>query len=93
MWLSIDLNARSQGFSLLEIRMVTAPPAASQLTLDRVGIEVRIKVVTAPTATNVAVQVPCSDTAFRPIERLNIAEPETKTQSEDMNISTIRREH
>lgn len=43
--------------SLLETRIKPAPPAASQLTLDRVGIEVRPNAITAPTATYAAVQV------------------------------------
>ena len=80
------------GSSLLEMRMAIAPPAASQLTFDSVGIEVKIKPATAPTATNAAVQVPCSDTAFSPIEKLKMAEPVTKTQSEDMIVSTVQNE-
>lgn len=80
------------GSSLLEIRMAIAPPAASQLTFDSVGIEVKIKPATAPTATNAAVQVPCSDTAFSPIEKLKMAEPVTKTQSEDIIVSTVQNE-
>ena len=43
--------------SLLETRIKAAPPAASQLTFDRVGIEVRPKAITAPTATYAAMQV------------------------------------
>ena len=80
------------GSSLLEIRMAIAPPAASQLTFDSVGIEVKIKPATAPTATNAAVQVPCSDTALSPIEKLKMAEPVTKTQSEDIIVSTVQNE-
>jgi hypothetical protein len=67
--------------------MAIAPPAASQLTFDSVGIEVKIKHATAPTATYTAVQVPCSDTAFSPIEKLRMAEPVTKTQSEHISVS------
>ena len=81
------------GSSLLEMRMEIAPPAASQLTFDSVGIEVKIKPATAPTATYAAVQVPCSDTALSPIEKLRMAEPVTKTQSEDIFVSTIQKEH
>lgn len=81
------------GSSLLEMRMAIAPPAASQLTFDSVGIEVKIKPATAPTATNAAVQVPCSDTALSPIEKLRMAEPVTKTQSEDIFVSTVQKEH
>ena len=72
--------------------MAIAPTAASQLTFDNVGIEVRIKAATAPTATYAAVQVPCSDTALSPIEKLRMAEPVTKTQSEDTIVSTVRKE-
>lgn len=80
------------GPSLLEIRIAIAPHAASQLTFDSVGMEVRRKHATAPTATYAAVQVPCSDTALSPIEKLRMAEPVTKTQSEDMIVSTVRKE-
>lgn len=80
------------GSSLLEIRMAIAPPAASQLTFDNVGIEVKMKHATAPTATYAAVQVPCSDTALSPIEKLSMAEPVTKTQSENMIVSTVQKE-
>ena len=80
------------GSSLLEIRIAIAPHAASQLTFDSVGMEVRRKHATAPTATYAAVQVPCSDTALSPIEKLRMAEPVTKTQSEDMIVSTVRKE-
>lgn len=45
-------------------------------------MEVRRKHATAPTATYAAVQVPCSDTALSPIEKLRMAEPVTKTQSD-----------
>jgi hypothetical protein len=70
------------------MRMAIAPPAASQLTFDNVGMEVRINPATAPTATNAAVQVPCPDTALSPIEKLRMPEPATKIQSEDIRVST-----
>ena len=77
---------------LLETRMLTAPAAASQLNFDSVGMEVRIQATTAATATNTAVQVPCSDTALSPIDTLRMAEPATKIQSEVPNISIVQRE-
>lgn len=70
-----------------------APPAASALTFDSVGIEANIRPATAATAMNIAVQVACPDTTLSPIERLRIAEPETKTQSEDIRISAVQREY
>ena len=71
--------------------MAMAPPAASQLTFDSVGTEVKIKHATALTATNAAVQVPCSDTALSPIERLRMAEPLTKIQSKHTIVSTVQK--
>ena len=75
------------------MRIAIAPPAASALTFDSVGIEANIRPAMAVTAMNAAVQVACPETALSPIERLRIAEPETKTQSEDMRISAVQREH
>lgn len=69
--------------------MLTAPAAASQLIFDNVGIEERIKVVTAATAMKMAVHAPWLDTALSPIEMLKSAEPETNTQSiPTINVST-----
>ena len=89
MLVGVVVDELHYGSSLLEIRTAIAPAAASPLTFDSVGIEAKIRHATVATAMNIAVQVACLDTALSPIERLRIAEPETKTQSEGMRISTI----
>lgn len=78
------------GYNLLETRMLTAPAAASQLTFDKVGIDVRTQATIAAIATNTAVQVPCSETALSPIDTLKIAEPATKIQSGDWSVSVVQ---
>ena len=73
---------------LLETRMLMAPAAASQLIFERVGMEDNTNVATAATATNTAVQVAWLETALSPMEMLRMADPETKTQSVDDEVST-----
>ena len=68
--------------SLLETRILAAPAAASQLSFDKVGIEVKHQATIAATATNTAVHVPWLVIALRPIDTLRMAEPATKIQSE-----------
>lgn len=63
--------------------MLAAPAAASQLSFDRVGIDVKHQATTAATATNTAVQVPWLEIALRPIDTLKMAEPATNIQSGD----------
>lgn len=69
--------------------MLAAPAAASQLSFDRVGIEVRHQATIAATATNTAVHVPWLEIALRPIDTLRMAEPATNIQSEKLIISTM----
>jgi hypothetical protein len=73
--------------------ILIAPAAASQLIFASVGIEQRVQVIIAATATYTAVHVAWLETALSPIETLRIAEPETKIQSRDPSISAIARNH
>jgi hypothetical protein len=68
--------------------MLMAPAAASQLIFESVGMEDNTNVATAATATNTAVQVAWLETALSPMETLRMADPETKTQSVDDQVST-----
>ena len=45
----------------------------------------------AATATNTAVQVPCVDRAFRPVEMPRIPEPATKIQSDQELVVEVGR--
>lgn len=61
--------------------MLKTPTHASQLIRLSVWMLAKSNPEMAATATKSAVQVPCSDTAFRAMDMLSIAEPATKTQS------------
>lgn len=64
-----------------EVMTQTKPSQASQLSLPSVRILANMNPVMAATATKTAVQVPWFDTALKPIETLNIADPQTNVQS------------
>ena len=57
------------------------PAQAVHLILPSVRILATLKEAIAETATKTAVQVPCEDTAFNPIDVLNNPEPQQKIQS------------
>lgn len=61
--------------------MDTRPIQASQLIFPSVRMLARAHEAIAATATKTAVHVPCADTALRPMEMPNMAEPAMKIQS------------
>lgn len=73
-----DLNGYKD---IPEEMMQTRPAQASQLIRPNVRILAKIKPAIAATTMNIAVQVPWEETAFSPMDTLNIAEPQTKVQS------------
>ena len=66
---------------LLAARILTMPIQARLLTLPKVRMLATKNPPIAATATNIAVQAPCVDIAFRLIETLSMAEPATKIQT------------
>jgi hypothetical protein len=66
---------------VLADRMLTTPTHASHEMRPRVWMLPRPKPTMAATATNTAVQVPCVERAFKPVEIPRIPEPATKIQS------------
>jgi hypothetical protein len=66
--------------------MLMTPIHASQLMRDKVLMLESPKPKTAATATKTAVQAPWLDTALRPMERLSMPAPDTKTQSTTVSL-------
>jgi hypothetical protein len=58
--------------------MLDIPVQATHVNLPKVRMLEKINPISAPTTTKTAVQAPCLDTAFRPIERLRMADPVIK---------------
>ncbi|GMF77364.1 unnamed protein product [Aspergillus oryzae] len=72
---------------LLAVRMHTSPTHASQVIWPRVRMLENMNPRIAATATKTAVHTPCVETAFRPMERPSIPEPDTKIQSNTLSAS------
>lgn len=66
---------------LLEVRIQVRPTQAIQLIRPSVWMLDSMHPTIAATATKTAVQVPCVETALRPMEILRMPEPATKIQS------------
>ena len=65
------------------VMMQTTPTHASHDMFPKVCTLEKAKPAIAAIATKTAVQVACVDTALRAIDKLSIAEPETKIKTAD----------
>jgi hypothetical protein len=64
--------------AILDMMILTIPIQASHWILPRVRMLERPMATVAAIATKAAVHVPCSDTAFNPIEIPSMPDPATK---------------